>query len=186
MTTAKKKPSKSRAKAPARKKAPAKAAAARKKPAKATARREEPSPAPRPPERPARSRKRKSASAAGAGARPVTPASGADARSRLGAKWACFACGAKFYDLNKPEPLCPKCGANQHERPKRDPRPKVHVEAPPPPPRPVERERDVIAVEEDEDDGLIMDDEEIDLGGAEIDGDSDDFGDDVEEEEAGD
>ena len=39
-------------------------------------------------------------------------------RSKLGNKWECFSCGAKFYDLNKPEPLCPKCEANQLERPK--------------------------------------------------------------------
>ncbi len=35
----------------------------------------------------------------------------------LGAKHACFKCGAKFYDLKKPEPLCPKCGADQRESP---------------------------------------------------------------------
>jgi hypothetical protein len=35
----------------------------------------------------------------------------------LGSKFICFNCGTKFYDLHKPEPLCPKCGANQHEIP---------------------------------------------------------------------
>jgi hypothetical protein len=30
----------------------------------------------------------------------------------LGKKHECSACGAKYYDLGKPEPLCPKCGAN--------------------------------------------------------------------------
>ena len=35
----------------------------------------------------------------------------------LGAKYTCFKCGAKFYDLKKPEPLCPKCGADQRESP---------------------------------------------------------------------
>jgi len=38
--------------------------------------------------------------------------------SRHGTKYACFKCGAKFYDLNRPEPLCPKCGADQRSRPK--------------------------------------------------------------------
>ena len=33
--------------------------------------------------------------------------------SELGTKYECFSCGAKFYDLGKSEPLCPKCGANQ-------------------------------------------------------------------------
>jgi uncharacterized protein (TIGR02300 family) len=35
--------------------------------------------------------------------------------SDLGNKYECFSCGAKFYDLGKPEPICPKCGANQRE-----------------------------------------------------------------------
>jgi hypothetical protein len=55
----------------------------------------------------------------------------ADERGRkpgLGLKWTCFRCSAKFYDLNKPEPLCPKCGADQRERPKEMP-PEPH---PPP------------------------------------------------------
>lgn len=30
----------------------------------------------------------------------------------LGLKHECPNCGIKFYDLGKPEPLCPKCGAN--------------------------------------------------------------------------
>jgi uncharacterized protein (TIGR02300 family) len=33
----------------------------------------------------------------------------------LGTKYECFNCGVKFYDLGKPEPTCPKCGANQKE-----------------------------------------------------------------------
>jgi uncharacterized protein (TIGR02300 family) len=35
----------------------------------------------------------------------------------LGRKHVCFKCGAKFYDLGKPIPLCPKCGADQRESP---------------------------------------------------------------------
>ena len=35
----------------------------------------------------------------------------------LGTKYTCFKCGAKFYDLKKPEPICPKCGADQRESP---------------------------------------------------------------------
>jgi hypothetical protein len=33
----------------------------------------------------------------------------------LGEKWECGNCGAKFYDLGKSVPLCPKCGANAKE-----------------------------------------------------------------------
>ncbi len=33
----------------------------------------------------------------------------------FGMKHLCFKCSAKFYDLKKPEPICPKCGANQKD-----------------------------------------------------------------------
>ena len=32
---------------------------------------------------------------------------------KLGVKRECFNCGTKFYDLGKPEAICPKCGADQ-------------------------------------------------------------------------
>jgi len=35
----------------------------------------------------------------------------------LGKKYICFKCSARFYDLRRPEPLCPKCGADQRECP---------------------------------------------------------------------
>jgi len=35
----------------------------------------------------------------------------------LGTKYVCFKCATKFYDLKKPDPLCPKCGADQRESP---------------------------------------------------------------------
>jgi uncharacterized protein (TIGR02300 family) len=35
----------------------------------------------------------------------------------LGNKFVCFKCGTKFYDLKKPEPVCPKCGSDQRESP---------------------------------------------------------------------
>jgi uncharacterized protein (TIGR02300 family) len=34
---------------------------------------------------------------------------------KLGNKYDCYNCGTKFYDLGKPEPICPKCGANQKD-----------------------------------------------------------------------
>jgi len=33
----------------------------------------------------------------------------------LGTKHLCFKCSTKFYDLKKPDPICPKCGADQRE-----------------------------------------------------------------------
>lgn len=35
----------------------------------------------------------------------------------LGSKFICFKCSTKFYDLKKPEAVCPKCGADQRESP---------------------------------------------------------------------
>ncbi|MBM4385834.1 MAG: FYDLN acid domain-containing protein [Deltaproteobacteria bacterium] len=39
------------------------------------------------------------------------------AKPGLGHKWACFNCGVKFYDLGKDVPVCPKCEADQRDRP---------------------------------------------------------------------
>ena len=33
--------------------------------------------------------------------------------SKYGKRWICMKCDARFYDLNKAEPICPKCGHNQ-------------------------------------------------------------------------
>jgi uncharacterized protein (TIGR02300 family) len=35
----------------------------------------------------------------------------------LGTKYVCFKCSTKFYDMKKPDPLCPKCGADQRDSP---------------------------------------------------------------------
>jgi len=45
------------------------------------------------------------------------PLESAEKKPGLGAKWACFSCGAKFYDLNRPDPICPKCQTDQREQP---------------------------------------------------------------------
>jgi uncharacterized Zn finger protein (UPF0148 family) len=37
------------------------------------------------------------------------------AELKLGNKYECFSCGAKFYDLAKGSALCPKCGTDQSE-----------------------------------------------------------------------
>jgi uncharacterized protein (TIGR02300 family) len=31
----------------------------------------------------------------------------------FGTKHVCAKCGTKFYDMKKPDPICPKCGTNQ-------------------------------------------------------------------------
>ncbi len=32
----------------------------------------------------------------------------------LGKRYKCYKCGTKFYDLNKPDPICPSCGEDQN------------------------------------------------------------------------
>ena len=32
----------------------------------------------------------------------------------LGKRFKCYKCGTKFYDLNKPDPICPSCGEDQN------------------------------------------------------------------------
>ena len=49
----------------------------------------------------------------------------------LGTKYVCFKCGTKFYDLKKPVPVCPKCGADQREAPSAKPAGRGSRAAPP-------------------------------------------------------
>lgn len=42
-------------------------------------------------------------------------------KPELGTKRVCVACGARFYDLSKTPPVCPKCGT---EQPIEQPRPR--------------------------------------------------------------
>ncbi len=42
-------------------------------------------------------------------------------KKKLGTKYTCFKCSCKFYDLNRPQPICPKCGADQNEAPQKPP-----------------------------------------------------------------
>ena len=90
--------------------------------------------------------------------RTVAVTVGSPAASKLGSKWNCFQCGAKFYDLNKPEPLCPKCGADQRQRPK------VSASSPPQPSAPRRPPRPIAPLLDDEDDGAVRYEEEFDLG----------------------
>lgn len=34
-------------------------------------------------------------------------------KTKLGTKYECYSCGTKFYDLGKPQAICPNCGADQ-------------------------------------------------------------------------
>jgi len=78
----------------------------------------------------------------------------------LGTKHTCFKCGTKFYDLHKPDPLCPKCGANQRESPAlKAPTPSERrARARAPEPKPAEVEVDA----ELEDDAELDDEAELD------------------------
>lgn len=90
--------------------------------------------------------------------RTVAVTVGSGVVSKLGTKWSCFQCGSRFYDLNKPEPLCPRCGADQRERPK------VAAQPAPSPPAPKKAPRPMAPLLDDEDDGTVRYDEEFDLG----------------------
>jgi uncharacterized protein (TIGR02300 family) len=59
------------------------------------------------------------------------------APKELGTKHLCWKCGTRFYDLRKPAPLCPKCGADARQSPalKAPPQKKAR---PAPPPEPAE------------------------------------------------
>ena len=39
-------------------------------------------------------------------------------KSKLGKRWACYSCGVNYYDLGKPETICPRCQSDQRQSPK--------------------------------------------------------------------
>lgn len=41
-------------------------------------------------------------------------------KAKLGKRYACYECGTKFYDMNRPAALCPQCQADQANAPVRD------------------------------------------------------------------
>ena len=96
------------------------------------------------PARKSSKRKRKPAALPPRAESPTT-ALVAERSQKLGTKHLCFSCHSKFYDLNKPEPVCPRCGANQNERPKEPKEPK------PPAPSRQERGRDITPLLQEED-----------------------------------
>ena len=77
---------------------------------------------------------------------------------KWGKRYTCHKCGARFYDMNKPEPKCPKCGADPSKAPVKGSasraKAKIYV--------PVEVEADDI-VDSDDDSELTSDDDSDDL-----------------------
>jgi uncharacterized protein (TIGR02300 family) len=74
----------------------------------------------------------------------------------LGNKHACFKCQTKFYDLRKPVPLCPKCGADQRESPAlKAPPPEKRARAAPRKPEPE------IASPAEEEEAPLEDEDEV-------------------------
>ncbi len=83
----------------------------------------------------------------------------------LGAKYVCFKCSTKFYDLKKPDPVCPKCGTDQRASPALKPAPegkRGRIAAVPKPVEPVEAEEPAEVPEEEE--AEEFEDEAADVG----------------------
>jgi len=92
-------------------------------------------------------------------------------KTNLGNRYVCYECSTKFYDLNKPEPLCPECGADQRNAPVRDLKALLGSGKTPKPT--AEEAPELITGDEDDDDDDLADD----LGD-----DDDDDGDEDEDE----
>jgi hypothetical protein len=102
-------------------------------------------------------------------------------KARLGARYVCYVCGTKFYDMNRPLPTCPDCNANQREAPVRDIKSLLskgggRKRSEPDFDELEEEDLDEEAVggededaEDDDDLGLLGDDEEEEGGGEELD-----------------
>ena len=126
-----------------------------------------PKPCSTPPDGPAKKAKPK---------KPVQPSG--PRHPKLGYKWTCFECGAKFYDLGKEEPICPKCEADQRDRPPEDPKPTSDV----PKPKVV---RPMANLLEDEEPAAAPDDEISIGGGDDTTKTAEDMFDDAESEDVG-
>jgi uncharacterized protein (TIGR02300 family) len=81
----------------------------------------------------------------------------------LGTKHVCYKCQTKFYDMKKPDPLCPKCGADQRESPALKPQPegrRGRLAAAPKVIEPIEPEEPAAAADEEDEELETFDDEE--------------------------
>lgn len=110
----------------------------------------------------------------------------AEKKARLGQRWVCFSCSSRFYDLNKPEPVCPKCGADQRQspaleakkKPRRGARKKEGPATRPIPKRLLEEDddrgkRSFGADDDDDDDDLNLDADDDDVAELDLAADSD-------------
>ena len=79
----------------------------------------------------------------------------------LGTKHVCFKCGTRFYDLKKPEPICPKCGADQRQSPAVK-APAEKRSRPPARPAAAAPEPEVETAEAEADDDVESDDDDSD------------------------
>jgi hypothetical protein len=87
-------------------------------------------------------------------------------KAKLGQRWVCFSCAGKFYDMNKPDPICPKCQANQHESPlfqKAKPARKKARKKPAKVVRPIEPPEEEPEIERAPDDEVDLEMDELDL-----------------------
>jgi hypothetical protein len=119
------KPAAKAAKAPPKKsaKTAAKAAAAKPPAKKAEVEKAAPAVVGSPPAKKKSKKKRGDSGATGKKTRAKKPILPTGPRHpKLGYKWICFGCAAKFYDLGKEKPICPKCEANQLDRPPEEPK----------------------------------------------------------------
>ncbi len=97
-------------------------------------------------------------------------------KAKLGNRYTCFQCGCKFYDLTRPVPTCPECGADQREAPVRDI--KALLKSGKRRAAPMDDDDMPLRDDEDDDDGLgLLDD------GDDDDDDDDDLGDEDDDED---
>jgi uncharacterized protein (TIGR02300 family) len=83
----------------------------------------------------------------------------------LGTKHTCWKCGTKYYDLKKPTPICPKCGADQRESPALKAPPPAERRSRPPARAAVEESAEVAEPEvEEEGDEVAEEEPEADEG----------------------
>lgn len=95
------------------------------------------------------------------------------AKPELGLKRVCVACGAKFYDLGRTPPVCPKCGA---EQPPEQPRTRRAA------PLPEEKKKRVLPVADADAEEAVVEDAEEAEDVADDDADLEDDDDDVADE----
>jgi len=78
----------------------------------------------------------------------------------LGAKYVCFKCGTKFYDMKRPDPICPKCGTDQRDSSLNKPGAEGRRGRVAPLPKVIEPEPEEAEVLEEEEELQTFDDEE--------------------------